>query len=414
MGRLDDIIKKRQEGAAFANKTKLSSAVVVSQEKRRIRKKRITISFVVIFFIICFIYIPGLFIKEDKRTGEVEFIFNEAALAYGELSIKNNPNDDFDMDGIPNSVEEQINTDPWFYDTDMDGWSDYQEYKNNTNPRSADKSFNEEFIKLLEKDKTYRSAYNYNGVILWASDEKSRAYGGVVQNFNGNYYFNDFKGYAKFPYNQYVYKYENGKHTLLKHDAGGRWKIDGDMFVVTSDEKKESTIQLTLFGGTSYIKCNKFTNFLEKILPNKGFIAMKTVIKEDLDINIEAEKTATDKLDFDIGIERFNKNDTQLENLALVKNYIDNGYAVPVSLYNLEQGELIAFISGYKDTGEFLISNTTNMQEIGVLKVYPISRNTIIEGKIGTKTYYQWEALGCSSFNGDRISFLYDKFFNQK
>lgn len=409
MGRLDEIKRERQKGAAYANRTKLSSAVVAIQEKKRSIRMKLLRLIIGIALIISFIYIPGLFMKNKSSMNEFVVTPDINMLAYGELSVKNNPDADFDNDGIPNLTEEQSNTNPWFYDTDMDGWSDYQEYNNNTNPRVKDNSFITEFFKITGV--SLKSAYKFNDVVLWAADERSRVYGGVTKCINGGYYFNDFEGYAQFPVNKYAYKYENGKHSLLKKNKNGYWKIDGNMFVVTSDIAKDTTNQFVLFGNSSYIKSNKFTNFLAKILPDKGFIAMKTVIKEDIDINLKKEVLANKTTEFNSGMERLYKNDIDLEDLALLKKYIDEGYAVPVSLYNSKYGELLALITGYNDNGEFIIANTFNLEEIGTLIIYPISRNTIVDGQIGMNTYYQWEGVGFTSLNGDRISFLYSKFF---
>lgn len=62
-----------------------------------------------------------------------------SAIRISNNALRDNPSEDYDGDGIENSEETALGTDPWNSDTDGDGITDYAEvHVTNTNPLQAD------------------------------------------------------------------------------------------------------------------------------------------------------------------------------------------------------------------------------------------------------------------------------------
>lgn len=386
------------------------------REKRKKGKtlKKTIFKIAAVIFVLGFIYIPQIFMKPDAENNTYIIEPDFSKVSYGKNAPQNYPNDDFDGDGIMNVSEISKNINPWLYDTDNDGISDADEIKMDSNPRRYDNTIEKVILDNISSEgKTYSTAYNYNGVILWAKDKKSRIYGGVIQTYCG-YQFHDFKGYADFPEEGYAYKYENGKHTLLKYDKKNkRWKIEEDCLVIIYREKLEETNYIKFFGAGGYVKSNGFTNFITKILPDYGFITARNMIKADTEITLDRDTIVptVNSLIKEVGKERFAGNDIDLEDIALVRKYIESGYSVPVSLFDEEEGEVLAFVKGYTKYGNLIIGDFNTYETIGEIQIIPISRNYLnAEGKIYQRTYYKWKGMGFDSESGDRIKYLYDKF----
>ena len=411
MSKLKKMLDEKHKALERKDERKISnSSVREKKRKTRIRKKWY-IAIGIIAFVIGFIYIPQIFMKPKAKGNEYIVMPDVTRIAFAKNAPQNCPQEDFDNDGISNMVELAENLDPWNYDTDGDGMNDYDERVHGTNPRVKDVAMKSEIIAALNKEgKDYDTAYNYNGVILWAKNENSRVYGGVIKTYAG-YQFTNFKGYAAFPEDGYAYKYEDGYHTLLDYDSKSkRWKIEEDCLVIIYPEKLEETVQLGIFGKKGYVKDNGFTSFLAKILPDYGFLTGKNFVKSDTDVGLDKD-TIVEKLNSNIksvGKERFQKNDLDLENIAMLRKYIEEGYSVPISLYDSEDGELLCYVKGYTQYGNYILADVDTYETIGELKIIPMSENYIDKDyNIYQKTKYRFVGMGFDSDSGDRISYIF-------
>ena len=411
MSRLKKMLDEKHKALERKDERKISNTSVREKRRKDRTKRKIYITVVIIAAVIGFIYIPQIFMKPEGK--ENEYIINPdvTRVAFAKNAPQNCPQEDFDNDGINNMVELAENLDPWSYDTDNDGMSDYDERARGTNPRVKDVGMKAEIIAALNKEeKDYDSAYSYNNVILWAKNENSRVYGGVIRTYAG-YQFTEFEGYAAFPEDGYAYKYEDGYHTLLDYDSKNkRWKIEEDCLVIIYPEKLEETIRLGFFGKKGYVKDNGFTSFLAKILPDYGFLTGKNFVKSDTDVDTEKD-TIVEVLKSnvkEVGKERFQRNNLELEDIALLRKYIDEGYSVPVSLYDSNDGELFCYIKGYTQYGDYILADIDTYETIGKLRIIPMSKNYIdAELKPYQKTSYRFVGMGFDSDSGDRISYIF-------
>lgn len=414
--RLQKTLKDRKQAAETKNEYKLSNRVVRKRQRIINMRNKILVRAGAVLAVLGFIYLPGIFMN-DKNAPENGYVagIDSTKKAYAANVIRDNSLADFDNDGISNEKEVDMNLDPWAFDTDGDGIDDYAETVLGTNPRLFDGLLEDKITEDMAKDgKNLKSAYKLGGVVLWTDDPKSRVYGSVMNGING-YFFNNFKGYAQFPSGKYAYSYTNGIHTPLDYDDKlGRWKIEGNYHVLLYDEKLETTNKFGFFGKTGYVKSNWFTDIVAKILPNRGFITAQTYIKADMDVEltqatvVEELNTAGNVIN---GNRRFYKNDVALEDVALVRKYIEEGYSVPVSLYSEEKGEYIGYIKGYDICGDFIVAENISYKMSGSITVKPMCRYMLDdEGNVYEYTYYEWSGCGFNSEAGDRISYMYEQF----
>lgn len=114
-------------------------------------------------------------------------------------ALKNASEEDWDKDGVINSIEQQKGLSVWNADSDGDGFSDYYELSNNLKANEKDQSLTDMMKTILKsKDEKYDMAYKVNGVVLWADDIKSRTYGRVIRTPDGGYQFTNFKDMRSF------------------------------------------------------------------------------------------------------------------------------------------------------------------------------------------------------------------------
>ena len=191
----------------------------ITPEKKK-RDKRIAILILTLTGIIVFLYFPGMFIKstEQSKNSDAPVQTDTSAIRKTNSALRNNPSEDYDGDGLTNSEETTLGTDPWHIDTDGDGASDYYEAKiSNTDPLTPDSTLLDVQTKNDKaKGKKVGSPYKIGNVILWADDYDSKAYGTVVETTTG-YHFCNFNGYAQFPSGKYVYRVKNGVRSLLSY-----------------------------------------------------------------------------------------------------------------------------------------------------------------------------------------------------
>ena len=169
---------------------------IINPEKKR-RDTRLAIAIIAVTAILSFIYLPQMFLSEEKVSSENAAVkYDTSAIKLSSDALKNNPSKDFDGDGIENSEESSEGTNPWFIDSDLDGLTDYCElYVTKTNPKEFNKDYLIDQQKKYDekKDKSLGSPYKIGNVILWADDYESKAYGSVVKTTTG-YRFCNFSG----------------------------------------------------------------------------------------------------------------------------------------------------------------------------------------------------------------------------
>ena len=385
----------------------------ITPEKKR-RNKRIAILLLTISGIGAVIYFPGMFMKDTVTTTATTTAVetDTTAIRKSNSALRNHPSEDFDGDGLTNSEETTLGTDPWNIDSDNDGASDYYETKvASTDPLSADNTLIDTQTKNDKaKGKSMGSPYKVGNVILWADNYTAKAYGTVVETTSG-YHFCNFDGYAQFPSGKYAYRVKNGVRSLLSYrEDENAWKISSGDFVEVYDEPLEEIVEFDLFSKAVYANSSTVTDFFATILPSKGFITAQKKMKIDVEPSSDKNVTTTIvKPTFDSNDEyRFTVNNNTLNDLQYVRKSIEEEKTcIAVSLYNSEKGEYLAIIYGYTADGDLLLADMDTLEPIGTLAITESARKLLDEnGDIVSISYYGFYGFGFSSSNGDRISFF--------
>lgn len=388
---------------------------IINPEKKR-RDTRLAIAIIAVTAILSFIYLPQMFLGEEKVNSENAAVkYDTSAIKLSSDALKNNPSKDFDGDGIENSEESSEGTNPWFIDSDLDGLTDYCElYVTKTNPKEFNKDYLIDQQKKYDekKDKSLGSPYKIGNVILWADDYESKAYGSVVKTTTG-YRFCNFSGYAQFPEDEgkYAYKVENGVRKSLTYREDERvWKVSSGDTVELYKKELEGTVDFSFFGMHIYASDNLATSLLSKILPDRGFITATAKTKMDVDPDTR-DSTITDikKVKYKKkDTYRFTMNTNKLNDLQFVRQTIkEENDCVAVSLYNKNEGEYVAIVYGYTYEGDLLLADKDSLEPVGVLSTTEKAKKIMNEsGTLVSYSYFDFEGFGFNSLNGDRISFF--------
>lgn len=256
MRRLDDVLRANESAGTGKRKKKKSVIPVydmngktITPEKKK-RESRIAVAVLVIGLTLVFIYVPQ-FVLKDTTEKQVSVKTDTSAIRISNNALRDNPSEDYDGDGIENSEETSLGTDPWNSDTDGDGITDYAEvHVTNTNPLQADDLMTDMQEKQDEqKDKKVGSPYKIGNVILWADDYTSKAYGSVVECPDG-YRFCNFSGYAQFADSnaKYAYRLKNGVRTLLPYRSEENvWKVSKGDLVELHKKKLKEIVEFDFF-----------------------------------------------------------------------------------------------------------------------------------------------------------------------
>ena len=359
------------------------------------------------------IYVPQYFIKDNEDSIEVKL--NVGAVTEYNAALKNASEEDWDKDGVINSIEQQKGLSVWNADSDGDGFSDYYELSNNLKANEKDQSLTDMMKTILKsKDEKYDMAYKVNGVVLWADDIKSRTYGRVIRTPDGGYQFTNFKGYAQFPEGTCAYRIKNGKHVKLKYrKKEDAYYIKEDELVYVYDSKPDMVNRITFFGKSFYTSDNFFTKILSGIFPDKGvIIASSRMASIDADnelagstvVSSVGKATYTDK------INRFSANTNTLDDLVTLRSLIQNNQAVPVSFYSDKKGEYLGIVYGYTRNGDLIIADYYSKDYVGILNIGYTAETLYNGNDITQKEIFTFSGLGFISENGDRINFLDNNF----
>lgn len=385
------------------------------------RRKRISITIIVVGVIVSFLYLPGFFIKDNSASEQAVTHYvnldRDATRTINTL-LRSDGDSDYDGDGVSNSDEADFGTSPYLSDTDNDHVTDYAEkYVTKTDPTKGTSVLVDYQTKQdEEKGKNVSSPYSINNVIMYPSNYASRSYGGVVQldrdkkGLVGAYRFVDFNGYVQFPEDGYAYKYENGTHTLLtKDEKNNVWKIEGSCVVEVYSSQLKEMKKLTVFNHNIYLDSNEILDVISKILPSKGFVTMTDIVEVDTYADTSKNTVATiEKPVYDTSdTTRFKNNTNSLNDLLFVRSTIEEGGCVAVSLFSEDDGEYIGIIYGYDAEGNLMVADPDTLEDIGKLYIKEKTVKMLDEmGDIVLVSSFDWSGLGLSSSNGFKISFF--------
>lgn len=407
------------EASSKRKKKKKMPQVSYGMDGKRIKgemkkwKKSLLWCFSILVFLVVIIYVPPMFYSESTQESYRALTADASALKTYQQFVKDNPDADFDGDGLLNSEETDYGTNIWNVDTDNDGVYDSAELTiTNTSPTSPS-AVQIDLVKAEDSKAgaTISTPYKVDDIIFWPDDYQSKAYGAVVRTLHG-YRFWNFSGYVKFPTRVYAYEYADGVHKALPYrEAEDAYRIDTHNEVRTYDEELIFTNELSLpFLGSIYLEDGGFGNFLSNILPDKGGILTcqhKAVLDTEPDTSTDVTAPLSlPHMDFS-DLARFGENQNTLKDLSSVRKQIEAGYCVAASIYSDNTGETIAIIYGYDVDGNLLVADT-NLNPAGKLTITECAKKVINqEGVLGQMSWFEFSGFGFNSYRyKDRINFF--------
>ena len=381
--------------------------------KRRTLGKKGRCLIGVLFFFLMF-YLPGIVYhhlpEQNPETGET-LERNKNAISIANDIVKEAGSEDFDSDGLSNEEEIDLGCNPWNPDSDGDGICDGAEQKRNTDPTKADDGLLME-IKAADQKKgeSFNTPYQINGIILWADDYNSKAYGGVVRTLNG-YRFSNFKGWAQFP-KKYCYEFlPNGQHIEMKYRKEENvYQIKNDHEIINTDEKLNMVNKITWFGlKRVYLKEGKWLNRLTDLLPDFGIISGERIALSDTQPDSESFTKANIQ---SIAVEdtetpRFGVKKNSLEDLSSVYAKVRDGGCVCVSLFSQTKGEALGIVYGYDRQGNLLVADRKQRKPAGKILIKVSGGKSIRKGKtVVQRSWIDFDGFGFHSNEGDQINFF--------
>ncbi len=417
---LEARIASRAEMAGRARKKRKKREVSYDMRGRRIRSgsmkwaKRLGFAGIFLAAIAAIIYVPPLFYRQDIKITSSPIIADASALRTATQYYKEHPGEDFDNDGMINSLEEQYGTDPFRADTDFDGISDFAEVNiTKTSPSVTGKELAGEVAAQDDKNGyTIGTPYKIDDIIFWPDTYADKATGGVVRTVNG-FRFCFYNGWIKFPEPVYAYRYENGIHRPLKHrEEEDAWYVDGNYEVRCYSQELRFTNRLRLpFMSDVYLDDSDGARMLSDLLPDQGGL-ITCIRMAEIDTEPDTEEDVVNPvsapfIDTD-DPSRFSTNTNTLKDYNWVIKNIDAGYCVGVSLYSQHTGESLAVIYGYTQEGDLLAADAKTLKAAGIIQVKEYAMRMMGEdGDIGQYTWFEWSGLGFDSLSyGDRINFI--------
>ena len=416
--RLRERHKPKKEKKRVVIPTYDTKGRTITPELKR-RKKRMKIFLITLLCIAGFLYLPQFFMPkagtENANTTSVKVDKNAVKTATAVL--QDNPDEDFDEDGLSNADEARYGTDQYNADTDSDGVYDvYEINTSKTDPTVKDMNI---LVDAQTRDdenngKDMASPYKIGDVILWASDYSSKAHGAVVARNSFSYHFANFTGYAQFPEDKGNYAYvkeEDGSRQLLPHrEAENAWKIPGSCDVELYDKPLEQVARFSFLSFNLYMPENSFLRIAADILPDRGIVSAKNEYKADVTPDTKDAKIVSKivKPSYDsTDTYRFTVNSTALTDLQYVRKAIQNDQCIAVSLYSKDKGEAILVIYGYDTDGNLLVADPDTLKPVGQITITPTAKKVLDgSGKILVQEYFRWEGFGFQFAKRDRICFF--------
>ena len=364
-----------------------------SKCKAHRKKKKIILIIVasIIIVILFFLYLPQFFISDSNdrvhlTVKPINFDIND----FGDY--------DFDNDGIINCQEIENGTNPYYIDSDRNGISDL-----------AELNLNETDLSALYPGELSSAPFSVNGVILWADDDFSRMTGSVAYTAFGGYEFTNFRGWAKFPRGKYAYKFKNGIHIPLNYKVKeNAYYIDEDCVVEVSDEELETVYLVSFFGKEEYKEDSWWQDFLDTILPEKGFITSRKMTLKDTYQNLSQDYYCrnTNK-DWVLSKDRFMTNTNSLSDLTDVLYSLNAGKCVLVSLYSQEKGESLGIIYNYNINNEFEVIDYYDSSIVSTIRIQINTSKYMDENKkMKPINIFEFKSGCFNSKDGDCISFI--------
>lgn len=408
MLKLDLLDKVREkENAGYQPHDTTPTFISVPKEKKikKSPKNRIliivTTVIVSLTLLLSSVYIPQFFIQEGKTNNSLITTPNKEALYLRENYLQENPDEDFDADGVSNATEIKNGSNPYKYDSDNDGVNDELD-------KTPTKFSNEVAESLALEGISPKSPYEMNGLLMWADNEESLIKGGAILLTNGNYRITNFKGWIAVPSGTFVYKVSNGSHEILKHkEKEDAWYINCDTEIEVTEKEPDYIHKFSMFGSTSYLNNNKFTVFLSNILPDEGWITSQKIWLDDTFIkndNIIFSNNFNTPESFELS--RFSHADYKLANLTMVYNTILEGDSVYASIINEEHGESIVRIIGFDNEGN-LVAENLEATNANYIYIYPTAGKTLTkDNTVVTREWFEFTGCGYSSYTGSTISFF--------
>lgn len=423
--KITDKNPNKKNNLLLKNKKQIDDDIIPSynliKPKKEIPKKKV-ICIATALTIISSIYLPPAIIDEvdtvTRASVNLQSMANANAMEWAINYLRNNPEADFDKDGLTNEEELNYNTGIYVIDNDSDGVTDYAElYLMGTNPAVYDNSI-EKFAKQadIKTGQSVNVPFQLHGITLWADDYTSKARGGVIQLTDGSYNFYKFKGWVQFPENiNFAYKVENNVQTPLKQNDSGYFYIDTAQLtnVRVYENQPEKCHILYLMGEQAYtLPDNIATKALSFILPSKGFglITCKAALANDVDGTWSETSNSNKIVTLNLGEydhERFNRDQRNLSDLADIFNKIDNQQNVIISLMSHEFGEVILEVYGYTNKNNLLVCDPETGEDFGIINVKVIEERVLDQtGNIVNYDRFTFKGCGYSSSARHRIMIL--------
>lgn len=392
----------------------------LTKQKRKIPKP-VLIIVTIALLIFSTIYLPPMLLEEPDLTVrasiDLRSIAEPTAMESAQSYLRNNPEADFDNDGLTNEQELDAGTGIYIPDNDDDGVTDYAElYLTETNPRVKDDAIIKFVINADNKNgNTVNTPFKVSDVVMWADDYESKARGSVVLLPDGSYNFCRFKGWAQFPGDIVAaYKVVNGTQTALKRNESGYFYIDGPGLtnVRVYQEQPEACYIVSLLGNRYSFPDNFFFKGLSFILPSQGFglITCRAALTNDIDGTWDEVSVVNEKSKYhsdSYAIERFGFDQQTLEDLSGIFTEIDSGNNVIITLMSHEVGEVILEVYGYTSRNNILVCDPSTGEDFGIINIDVIGERHLDQsGSIVQYNHFRFNGCGYSSTARHRIVIL--------
>lgn len=418
---MDNLLKDRLRsgGTKKRNKKNAAANVVYSLDGRAVKgklrgwRKGAAITGIIFSLLVVTVYVPPMFYRSPSENTDVPITPDAGAIKTYQTYLKDNPDADFDDDGLDNTLEEEYGTDPWDIDTDGDGVSDYAElYITETSPTEMTAVLAKQVKADDEKNgDSLATPYKIDDIIFWPDNYSSKAYGTVVRTLSG-YRFCHYSGWVRFPETVYAYGYRDGVHYELEHrENEDAWRIDSSDEVFLYAEPLDFVHCLKLpFVGTVYLEDDWMGRLLTKILPDKGGLVTcykAAVADTQKDDGEQVTATLRSPLINRDDPTRFCRNMDTLRDLSWVRKLIEANECVAASLYSENAGESIGIVYGYTGSGDLLVANE-KLEPVGTLHISEYAMNVMgKDGETSQESWFEFSGLGFDSVKyGDHISFF--------
>ena len=407
---MDNIFRDRRHAAESIKRKPVSYSLEGRLQKGVPKWALWVLGFAAFFFLLgAVVYVPPLFYKEADSNTYVPIPADTTAIKLYQTYLKDHPDDDFDQDGLSNSLENEHGTDVWDIDTDGDGVSDYAElFLSETSPVDATAVMVEQVSQEDERNgNTLGTPYKIDDIIFWPDTYQAKAYGAVVRTLSG-YRFCNYTGWVKFPQKVYAYGYKDGVHYELTYRPNeDAWRIESDDEILLYEQPLTFINCLKLpFIKEIHLADNAFGGFLEGILPEHGgpVTCFREALPDTEDKNGQSVTAVLKNPKVDRSDPaRLTRNMNTLKDLSWVRKVVEAGECLAVSMYSANAGESVGIVYGYTADGSLLVADEA-LNPVGEIRVTECAKRMMDKDGI---SWFEWKGLGFDSkVYGDRINFF--------